>query len=62
MADEKQLKTFEVRAVAGGDEATLHIADEGGGELVLRATREQLDVIADAIDDLLDTTEAADEV
>lgn len=61
MADEKQLKTFEIRAADGGD-ATLHIADEGGGELVLRATRDQLDLIADTLDDVLNTTEAADEV
>ncbi|WP_152048097.1 hypothetical protein [Aureimonas psammosilenae] len=62
MANEKKLKTFEIRTDGSGEGATLHIADESGGELVLTATREQLDLIADEIDDLLNTTDEADEV
>jgi hypothetical protein len=62
LATETKLKTFEIRAAGGGEGATLHIADENGGELVVAATREQLDLIADELDDVLNTTEAADEV
>jgi hypothetical protein len=39
---------------------TLHIEAEGADPVTLSATRDQLDVIADALDDLLADTEEDD--
>lgn len=41
---------------------TIHVEDDGGDTLELHATRGQLDLIADTLDDLLDQTEEDDEV
>lgn len=60
MADAKKLTKFHVEQ--SGDAFSLHIEDESGGLLELAATREQLDVIADSLDDLLSETEEGDEV
>ena len=60
MADRATLKKFHVEE--DGEGFSLRIEDESGGILELTASREQLDVIADSLDDLLSATEAADEV
>ena len=60
MADANKLKTFHVEEA--GDGFTLHIEDEAGNMIDLDATREQIDLIVDNLDDLLSTTEEADEV
>jgi hypothetical protein len=60
MADIKTKMLSRFTAKQGGDSFTLHIEDESGGTLELAATRDQLDVIADALDDLLADTEEDD--
>ena len=60
MADAKKLKRFHVEQA--GEEFSLHIEDEAGTVLELSASREQLDVIADSLDELLSQTEEDDEV
>lgn len=60
MADAKKLKRFHVEEA--GEGFSLHIEDEAGGVLELSASREQLDVIADSLDDLLSQTEDGDEI
>lgn len=60
MAASTTLKTFHVEEA--GEGFSLRIEDESGSVLELLATREQLDVIADSLDELLSETEAADEV
>ena len=54
----KSLAKFTI--VPNGDEYRLHIEDDGGETLELSATFDQLDLIAEAIDELL--LEDADEV
>ena len=61
MADAKKLTQFQVKADEDGESARIHIEDDSGGKLELIATRDQLDVIAEALDDMLETTEEADE-
>lgn len=60
MDDAKKLKKFHVEGA--GDIFSLHIEDEAGGMLELSASREQVDLIADSLDELLSQTEEADEV
>ena len=60
MPDTSKLKTFHVEEA--GDGFTLQIEDESGNMLDLQATREQIDLIVDNLDELLSTTEEADEV
>lgn len=43
-----------------GDAYAIHVEDDGGGVLELTATDEQLDVISEAIDNLLSEDDAAD--
>lgn len=58
MAAKDALQKFSV--VKDGDEYTIHV--EGAGQtLSLSATRDQLDLIADDLDDLLVETEDEDE-
>ena len=56
----KILARFEVHG--SGKEFTLHIEDDGGNKLELVASRDQLDVIADHLDDILLQDDSADEV
>ncbi len=58
----KKLAQFRIVAGKDGQSAQLHIEDDSGATLELSATREQLDLIADELDQMLDTTEEADEV
>ncbi len=60
MADTKQLKKFHIEEA--GEDFSLHIEDDAGGVLSLTASREQVDVIADSLDEILSQTEEADEV
>lgn len=60
MAETKTLARFTAKQAPDG--FTLHIEDGSGGMLELAATRDQLDVIADALDDLLADTEEDDSV
>ncbi len=60
MAATKKLTRFEVNG--SGKEFTLHIEDDGGNKLELLASRDQLDVIADSLDDILLQDDSADEV
>ena len=57
-ADTKALARFTAKQARDG--FTLHIEDGSGEMLKLTATRDQLDVIADALDDLLADTEEDD--
>ena len=58
----KALSTFEIKQVGEGG-YTLHIADDGGGEIELTATAEQLDVVSERLIELLEENdgEAGDE-
>lgn len=60
MAAEKKLAKFTV--VEAGEGFDLHIEDEAGHVLELNATRDQVDVIADSLDDLLSQDDSADEI
>ena len=60
MAAQKKLARFQVDG--SGKEFTLHIEDDGGNTLELAASRDQLDVIADSLDDILLQDDSADEV
>lgn len=60
MATTKKLAKFTI--TEAGDGFSLHIEDEGGHVLELSATREQMDLIADTLDDLLEEGDDADEV
>ena len=60
MAAAKRLAKFTV--VEAGEGFALHIEDEAGHVLELNATRDQVDVIADSLDDLLSQDDSADEI
>ena len=60
MAATKTLRRFEVEG--SGREFTLRIEDDAGNTLELLASRDQLDVIADSLDDILLLDDSADEV
>ncbi|MCB8840809.1 hypothetical protein [Aurantimonas sp. VKM B-3413] len=63
MADQtKTLAQFQLTPAENGRGARLHIEDDGGETLELSVTRDQLDVLADMLDDYLSETEDADEV
>lgn len=63
MADDtKTLAQFRVELDESGESAQLHIEDDSGATLELTASREQLDLLADTLDELLAGTEEADEV
>lgn len=55
-----KLARFEIRP-AGAD-FTLHIENESGDTMEFLATHDQLDVLADALDDVLMSDDAGDEV
>ena len=60
MAAAKTLEKFTI--TESGDGFSLHIEDETGQVLELTATREQIDLIADTLDELLSRDDSADEV
>ncbi len=60
MAATKKLAKFTV--TEAGEEFNLHIEDEAGHVLELSATRDQVDVIADKLDELLSQDDSADEI
>jgi hypothetical protein len=60
MAETKKLAKFTV--TEAGEGFSLHIEDEAGHVLELGATREQIDLIVDTLDDLLEEGDDADEV
>lgn len=60
MAATKKLSKFTV--TESGEAFNLHIEDEAGHVLELSATRDQVDVIADKLDELLSQDDSADEV
>lgn len=60
MADMKTLAKF---TIAEANEAfSLHIEDEAGHVLEFSATRDQIDLIADRLDEILSQDDTADEV
>lgn len=60
MADPAKMKRFEVKP-AGAD-FTIHITNESDETLDMLCTRDQLDVLADALDDILLADDSGDEV
>ena len=60
MAKTKKLAKF--TAIPEGEDFQLHIEDDGGDTLELTATREQVDVIVDSLDELLSQDDSLDEV
>ncbi len=60
MAATKKLAKFTV--TEAGESFNLHIEDEAGHVLELSATRDQVDVIADKLDELLSQDDSADEI
>ena len=60
MAAMKKLAKFTV--TEAGEDFNLHIEDEAGHVLELSATRDQVDVIADTLDELLSQDDSADEI
>ena len=60
MAATKKLARFTV--TEAGEDFNLHIEDEAGHVLELSATRDQVDVIADKLDELLSQDDSADEI
>ncbi len=60
MADVKKLAKF---TVLEADKAfSLHIEDEAGHVLELSATRDQIDIIVDKLDEILSQDDSADEI
>lgn len=60
MAQSKNLKTFRVEPA--GKDFSLHIEDESGHMIELVATRDQVDVLVDHLEDQLSLDDSADEV
>ena len=60
MATTKKLAKFTI--TEAGEGFNLHIEDEAGHVLELLATRDQLDVIDDALEELLEQDDSSDEV
>ncbi len=60
MADTKTLAKFTI--AEAGEEFSLHIEDEAGHVLEFSATRDQIDLIADRLDEILSQGDSADEV
>ena len=55
-------KLAKITITEAGEDFNLHIEDEAGHVLELTATREQLDVIDEALGEILDEGDNADEV
>lgn len=62
MATTKMLKQFRIEMGEDGESAQIHVEDDGGQTLELTASRDQLDLLADTLDELLSGSEEADEV
>lgn len=60
MAAMKKLAKFTISEA--GEDFNLHIEDEAGDVLELSATRDQVDIIVDILDELLEQGDDADEV
>ncbi len=60
MAATKKLAKFTI--TEAGEDFAIHIEDEAGDLLELSASRDQVDVIADALADLLEEGDDADEL
>ena len=60
MAATKKLAKFTI--TEAGEGFNLHIEDEAGHVLELSSTRDQLDVIADTLEEILSQDDSADEV
>ena len=60
MAATKKLAKFTV--TESGEDFGLYIEDEAGRVLELVATRDQVDLIADSLDDFLSRDDSADEI
>ena len=60
MADTKTLAKFNI--AEAGEAFSLHIEDEAGHVLEFSATRDQIDLIADRLDEILSQDDSADEV
>ena len=60
MAQSKNLKTFRVQPAGKG--FSLHIEDDSGHMIELVATRDQIDVLVDDLEDQLSLDDSADEV
>ncbi len=60
MAATKKLAKFTLSEA--GEGFNLHIEDEAGHVLELSSTRDQLDVIADTLEEILSQDDSADEV
>ena len=60
MAETKKLAKFTI--TEAGESFNLHIEDDAGHVLELSATRDQIDVIDDALEELLEKGDDADEV
>ena len=60
MADMKTLAKFSI--AEAGQEFSLHIEDDAGHVLEFRATRDQIDLIVDRLDEILSQGDSADEV
>ena len=60
MADMKTLAKFTI--AEAGEEFSLHIEDEAGHVLEFSATRDQIDLIADRLDEILSQGDAVDDV
>ena len=61
-ASTKKLAQFRIEPESTGESAQIHIEDDSGATLELTATREQLDLLAETLDEMLSGTEEADEV
>lgn len=59
-AETKTLSKFTITE-AGDDAYAIHIEDDAGDVMEFRATPEQVDVIADALDELLYADDALDD-
>ncbi|WP_158874392.1 hypothetical protein [Antarcticirhabdus aurantiaca] len=62
MAKTNKLAEFSFEPSADAQSAQIHIKDDKGATLELTATREQLELLADSLDEFLADTEDADEI
>lgn len=60
MANARNLRTFRVEPAGKG--FSLHIEDDGGQVIEFVATRDQIDVLVDDLEDQLSLDDSADEV
>ncbi len=62
MAKTNKLAEFSFEPSADAQSAQIHVKDDKGATLELTATREQLELLADSLDEFLADTEDADEI